>query len=55
MLDGAPSFLERFDSTANEVDESLELPYPSPVALALARGSIWTVNHDGSVTPIDLS
>lgn len=54
-VDGAPSFLERFNSMTEEIDASPELPNPGPVALALAPGSIWTVNRDGSVTRIDLS
>jgi len=54
-VDGAPSFLERFNPLTNGVDASLPLPNPGPIALAVSPDSIWTANLDGSVSRIGVS
>jgi hypothetical protein len=52
-LDASPT-LQRYDLTSAQVDVSLELEDPEPIALAFGKHAVWVLNYDGSVTRVDL-
>jgi hypothetical protein len=50
-----PATINRFNPATGRVDVDVELDLSaSPIAMALAPGSIWVLNYEGSVTRIDL-
>jgi hypothetical protein len=46
--------LHRYDFTNAQVDVSLGLEHPEPIALAFGGHAVWVLNYDGSVTRVDL-
>ena len=49
-----PVRLTAFDPTTDGVTELATLAEGNPVAMAVAPGSVWILNHEGTVTRIDL-
>ena len=52
-VDASPT-LHRYDPDAGQVDVSVELENPEPIALALGAEALWVLNYDGSVTRVDI-
>jgi hypothetical protein len=52
-VDALPT-LHRYDPVAGQVDVSVELENPEPIALALGGEALWVLNYDGSVTRVDI-
>ncbi len=46
--------IERYNPATGEIDASVPTPKGVPLQMAIAPGSLWTVNGDGTVTRIDL-
>jgi DNA-binding beta-propeller fold protein YncE len=46
--------LHRYDPDVEQVDVSVELKKPEPIALGIGGEALWVLNYDGSVTRVDL-
>lgn len=51
--ESVPATVDRLNAVTGEVDLSVDPP-ERPIAMAMATGSIWLLNYEGSVTRIDL-
>ena len=48
-----PATVDRWNTRTHEIDVSFDPP-ESPVAMAMGQGSLWILNHEGSLTRIEL-
>jgi hypothetical protein len=48
-----PATVDRLNVVTHEIDASVDPP-EAPVAMAMAEGSIWLLNYEGSLTRIEL-
>jgi hypothetical protein len=44
---------DRLNAVTRKIDVSVDPP-EAPIAMAMARGSIWLPNYEGSLTRIEL-
>jgi streptogramin lyase len=48
--------INRFDPSTGQVDISVRLgPDSTPIAVAVAPGSVWVLNYEGTVTRVGLN